>query len=838
MLASLALLVYTLALNPVQATACEGSFEGCDLDDGEISLRQLRAVRQQELEGAEAEKNNNDALAQEGDEDLTKTSSDWGPSPPPPSPPSYWGPSPPPSNWGPSPPPSNWGAPRSTEKCCQCTSGSVGWSASGRCSFCHGQVSKTANPPYECQKSSPKFMGSHACAKTCKSQVKQDSFSWLEEAATEENEDEALAQEGDEDLTKTSSDWGPSPPPPSPPSYWGPSPPPSNWGPSPPPSNWGAPRSTEKCCQCTSGSVGWSASGRCSFCHGQVSKTANPPYECQKSSPKFMGSHACAKTCKSQVKQNSFSWLEEAATEENEDEALAQEGDEDLTKTSSDWGPSPPPPSPPSYWGPSPPPSNWGPSPPPNNWGAPRSTEKCCQCTSGSVGWSASGRCSFCHGQVSKTANPPYECQKSSPKFMGSHACAKTCKSQVKQDSFSWLEEAATEENEDEALAQEGDEDLTKTSSDWGPSPPPPSPPSYWGPSPPPSNWGPSPPPSNWGAPRSTEKCCQCTSGSVGWSASGRCSFCHGQVSKTANPPYECQKSSPKFMGSHACAKTCKSQVKQNSFSWLEEAATEENEDEALAQEGDEDLTKTSSDWGPSPPPPSPPSYWGPSPPPSNWGPSPPPNNWGAPRSTEKCCQCTSGSVGWSASGRCSFCHGQVSKTANPPYECQKSSPKFMGSHACAKTCKSQVKQDSFSWLEEAATEENEDEALAQEGDEDLTKTSSDWGPSPPPPSPPSYWGPSPPPSNWGPSPPPNNWGAPRSTEKCCQCTSGSVGWSASGRCSFCHGQVSKTANPPYECQKSSPKFMGSHACAKTCKSQVKQDSFSWLEEDHDEAEA
>ena len=419
--------------------------------------------------------------------------------------------------------------------------------------------------------------------------MKESSWSWIEEAATEEQSDEALAQDGDEDLSALSSDWGLS----------------SN--------------TKEKCCRCKSGSIGWSASGRCSFCHGYVAKTASVASECQKSSPKFIGNHACAAACKSKVKESSWSWIEESAAEEQSDEALAQDGDEDLSALSSDWGLS----------------SN--------------TKEKCCRCKSGSIGWSASGRCSFCHGYVAKTASVASECQKSSPKFIGNHACAAACKSKVKESSWSWIEEAATEEQSDEALAQDGDEDLSALSSDWGLS----------------SN--------------TKEKCCRCKSGSIGWSASGRCSFCHGYVAKTASVASECQKSSPKFIGNHACAAACKSKVKESSWSWIEEAATEEQSDEALAQDGDEDLSALSSDWGLS----------------SN--------------TKEKCCRCKSGSIGWSASGRCSFCHGYVAKTASVARECQKSSPKFIGNHACAAACKSKVKESSWSWIQSA----DEDLSLA-----------------------------------------------------------------------------------------------------------------------------
>ena len=203
----------------------------CD-DDSGISLRQLRAVKQDDAE---------EALAEEGDEELMTLGSDWGFSS------------------------------STTEKCCRCKSGSIGFSASGSCSFCKGYISKTANVASECQKSSDKFMGAHNCAAMCRSKVKKSSWSWIEETAKHEDADEALAEEGDEELMTLGSDWGFSS------------------------------STTEKCCRCKSGSVGWSASGRCSFCRGYVSKTANVAKECQKNSPKFMGSKACARACKSKV---------------------------------------------------------------------------------------------------------------------------------------------------------------------------------------------------------------------------------------------------------------------------------------------------------------------------------------------------------------------------------------------------------------------------------------------------------------------------------------------------------------------------------------------------------
>ena len=560
----------------------------------------------------------------------------------------------------------NWGS-STTEKCCKCKSGSVGWSASGRCSFCHGAVSNTASVAPECTKKSPKFMGNSMCAKACRSKVESSSWSWMQEQS--EEEEEAVAEEGDQEVVKMSENWGSS--------------------------------TTEKCCKCKSGSVGWSASGRCSFCHGSVSNTASVAPECTKKSPKFMGNSMCAKACRSKVESSSWSWMQEQS--EEEEEAVAEEGDQEVVKMFENWGSS--------------------------------TTEKCCKCKSGSVGWSASGRCSFCHGSVSNTASVAPECTKKSPKFMGNSMCAKACRSKVESSSWSWMQEQS--EEEEEAVAEEGDQEVVKMSENWGSS--------------------------------TTEKCCKCKSGSVGWSASGRCSFCHGSVSNTASVAPECTKKSPKFMGNSMCAKACRSKVESSSWSWMQEQS--EEEEEAVAEEGDQEVVKMSENWGSS--------------------------------TTEKCCKCKSGSVGWSASGRCSFCHGSVSNTASVAPECTKKSPKFMGNSMCAKACRSKVESSSWSWMQEQS--EEEEEAVAEEGDQEVVKMSENWGSS--------------------------------TTEKCCKCKSGSVGWSASGRCSFCHGSVSNTASVAPECTKKSPKFMGNSMCAKACRSKVESSSWSWMQEQSEEEE-
>jgi len=56
----------------------------------------------------------------------------------------------------------------STEKCCLCKDGVVGWSASGKCSFCKSKAAKTQRVSADCVKNSKTFKGSKACAGSCK----------------------------------------------------------------------------------------------------------------------------------------------------------------------------------------------------------------------------------------------------------------------------------------------------------------------------------------------------------------------------------------------------------------------------------------------------------------------------------------------------------------------------------------------------------------------------------------------------------------------------------------------------------------------------------------------
>ena len=260
-------------------------------------------------------------------------------------------------------------------------------------------------------------------------------------------------------------------------------------------------------------------------------------------------------------------------------------------------------------------------------WGFSSTTEKCCKCKSGKVGWSASGKCSFCKGKVSKTASVSEECKKNSPKFIGNSKCAKACKSKV--SGWSWIEKSA----KGKAFVLQGERKAMKSA--------------------------------KWGS-TTTEKCCKCKSGKTGWSASGRCSFCKGQVSKTASVSEECKKNSPKFIGNSKCAKACKSKV--SGWSWIEKSA----KGKAFVLQGERKAMKS-----------------------AKWGSS----------TTEKCCKCKSGKMGWSASGKCSFCKGQVSKTASVSEECRTKSSKFIGNTKCVSVCKSKMQSSVWSWTQQHAKE-------------------------------------------------------------------------------------------------------------------------------------
>lgn len=58
------------------------------------------------------------------------------------------------------------------EKCCRCKSGAVGWSASGKCSFCVGAAAKKKSVSSDCRVRDRNFQGNTACAKLCGSSLK------------------------------------------------------------------------------------------------------------------------------------------------------------------------------------------------------------------------------------------------------------------------------------------------------------------------------------------------------------------------------------------------------------------------------------------------------------------------------------------------------------------------------------------------------------------------------------------------------------------------------------------------------------------------------------------
>jgi len=165
----------------------------------------------------------------------------------------------------------------------------------------------------------------------------------------------------------------------------------------------------------------------------------------------------------------------------------------------------------------------------------------------------------------------------------------------------------------------------------------------------------------DWSIFGTTEKCCKCKSGTTGWSASGKCSFCKGSVAKTKSVSSDCVKSNKKFKGNQVCANGCKTSVglleaEAHAAALVQTEETQRQEVEAMA--ADEAIAEQ--DW----------SIFG---------------------TTEKCCRCSTGTVGWSASGKCSFCKTSVAKSTSVPQECTTKSPKFAGNQVCANSCKKSV---------------------------------------------------------------------------------------------------------------------------------------------------
>merc|ERR1719437_134997 len=163
-----------------------------------------------------------------------------------------------------------------TEQCCRCKSGTKGWSASGKCSFCHGKVAKKKSVASACTKKSKKFKGSRACANACSTAVLVETES---DAAEEPEEEEVQPEDTAADAVALMQDEAVAD---------------EEWF----PSIFGT---TEKCCRCKSGTKGWSASGKCSFCRGKVAKKKSVVKACTKKSKKFKGSRACANSCAAAV---------------------------------------------------------------------------------------------------------------------------------------------------------------------------------------------------------------------------------------------------------------------------------------------------------------------------------------------------------------------------------------------------------------------------------------------------------------------------------------------------------------------------------------------------------
>ncbi|CAE7414384.1 unnamed protein product [Symbiodinium microadriaticum] len=65
-------------------------------------------------------------------------------------------------------------------------------------------------------------------------------------------------------------------------------------------------RSAAACCQCASGEVGFSASGGCSFCQGDVRRTENAPQSCHLSLIDAAARTQCAQQCGRQFRRKSW----------------------------------------------------------------------------------------------------------------------------------------------------------------------------------------------------------------------------------------------------------------------------------------------------------------------------------------------------------------------------------------------------------------------------------------------------------------------------------------------------------------------------------------------------
>jgi len=233
----------------------------------------------------------------------------------------------------------------------------------------------------------------------------------------------------------------------------------------------------------------------------------------------------------------------------------------------------------------------------------------------------------------------------------------------------------------------------------------------------------------------------------------------------------DCTASSKTFKGNQVCANSCKSVVgalletaeEQQAAALLQTAEVQREEAAAMA----EDEAIAEQDW----------SIFG---------------------TTEQCCRCKSGTVGWSKSGKCSFCKGAVAKKKSVSSDCTASSKTFKGNQVCANSCKSVVGallQGAAETVEPVSRDSVEEDPSTLEADaiadvagmallSDLVVE--DW----------SIFG---------------------TTEQCCKCKSGQMGWSASGKCSFCSGGIAKKKSVPSDCVTKGKTFKGNTVCANMC---------------------
>jgi hypothetical protein len=277
----------------------------------------------------------------------------------------------------------------------------------------------------------------------------------------------------------------------------------------------------------------------------------------------------------------------------------------------------------------------------------------------------------------------------------------------------------------------------------------------------------------DWSVFGTTEQCCKCKSGTIGWSASGKCSFCSGGVAKTKSVSSDCTVKSKTFKGNTVCANSCQKSVlleePQAAMMQFLEKRKMELDLEAKAMAEDEAIAE---------------------------------DEWSVFGTTEQCCKCKSGTIGWSASGKCSFCSGSVAKTKSVSSDCTVKSKTFRGNTVCANSCQKSVlleePQAAMVQSLEERKKELDFEVKAMAEDEAIAE---------------------------------DEWSVFGTTEQCCKCKSGTIGWSATGKCSFCSGGVAKTKSVSSDCAVKSKTFRGNTACANSCqKSVLLEEHFSELQ--------